>query len=300
MQATDRKNVLSHLRVREAMRKLAVHVPRDAPLERAARFTIKYKVNAILVTSENLEPVGVVSKTDLMGAYYAELPIETPVEAIMIGPPLFCRVDDSLESALESMRTNRIHRLFVLGDESDQAVGVLAYPDIVGLLYRYCHQCERSIIRSRGPDSDLSFADRFRVSEVMTPSVHAQRENETLLEVMESLSAHRLGAVLIKGGNDLPVGVLSKTDLIMAYKHAIPTSAEARTIMRSPVMTCDHDDPLVLAIQKMIFSDIYRLFVHRNHPENIVGVISLTDAARIRSGSCRACMSSRILIDTES
>ena len=51
-------------------------------------------------------------------------------------------------------------------------------------------------------------------------------------------------------------------------------------------------------IRKMIFSDIHRLFVRRPEEQDVGGVISLSDAARIRSGSCHACMSSRINMDT--
>jgi hypothetical protein len=44
----------------------------------------------------------------------------------------------------------------------------------------------------------------------------------------------------------------------------------------------------------MIFSDLDSLYVHRDSPTNIVGVLTLADVARLRSGSCRACMISRI------
>ena len=147
--------------VREAMRKLVTHLPKDASIEQAARYAIKYKVNAILITGENLEAIGVVSKTDLMGAYYAGLPVETAVQAIMVGPPMFCHLDDSLESALDIMRNSGIHRLYVVADTSNRAVGVLAYPDIVGLLYRYCHKCEKSITRLRGARSSESLASQL-------------------------------------------------------------------------------------------------------------------------------------------
>ena len=50
----------------------------------------------------------------------------------------------------------------------------------------------------------------------------------------------------------------------------------------------------------MIFSEVHRLFVYREDPQNIVGVLSLSDAARLRSGSCHACVSSRIKIDEHS
>jgi CBS domain-containing protein len=297
MSIIDRKNVLSGLMVREAMRKLVTHLPEDASIEQAARYAIKYKVNAILITGENLEAIGVVSKTDLMGAYYAGLPVETAVQAIMVGPPMFCHPDDSLESALDIMRNSGIHRLYVLADTSNRAVGVLAYPDIVGLLYRYCHKCEKSITRLRGARSSESLASQLMVREVMSPSVLAHGSDDTLLQVMEGLASHRFGAVLIRDSHGLPAGVLSKTDLIVAYKHRMPTDTKAREIMTHPVQACEQDEPLAMAIQKMIFSDIHRLFVYKEHPHNIIGVLSLTDAARVRSGSCRACTSSRIKVE---
>ncbi|MDP2864007.1 MAG: CBS domain-containing protein [Desulfobacterales bacterium] len=297
MPVIDRKNVLSGLMVREAMRKLVTHLPMDASIEQAARYAIKYKVNAILITGEKLEAIGVVSKTDLMGAYYAGLPVETAVQAIMVGPPMFCQMDDSLESALDTMRNSGIHRLYVVGDTPNRAAGVLAYPDIVGLLYRYCHKCEKSITRLRGTRSSDDLAGQLMVREVMSPSVLAHGADDTLLQVMEGLASHRFGAVLIRESHGLPAGVVSKTDMVIAYKHRIPTEAKAREIMAHPVHACEQDEPLAMAIQKMIFSDIHRLFVYKEHPHNIIGVLSLTDAARVRSGSCRACTSSRIIED---
>jgi CBS domain-containing protein len=60
---------------------------------------------------------------------------------------------------------------------------------------------------------------------------------------------------------------------------------------------CLSDDLLETAIKTMIHSDIHRLFVKAKDSETIVGVLSLSDAARHRSGSCHACISSRIQLD---
>jgi CBS domain-containing protein len=292
----DRENALKGLTVQDAMRRLVVDLFKDASIEQAIRFTIKYKANALLITNERHEGIGVVSKTDLMGAYYAELPLETPVAAIMVGSPAFCRQTDSLDSALDTMRGKGFHRLYVWDATPGQAVGVLAYPDIVGLLYRYCHQCPRSILRPRHAAADVAPAERYRVREVMTPSVRTHGPGESLLQVMEGLAVYRFGAVLISGEDGVPLGVVSKTDLMLAYKHRIAVDTPARAIMSSPVQSCDQDELLAPAVQRLIFSDVHRCFVHHAHPGNIVGVLSLSDAARVRSGSCRACLSSRIEI----
>ena len=72
------------------------------------------------------QPLGVVSKTDGVSAFYAGFPTDMPVENIMVGPPLFCFPDDELEVALDTMQQNRVHRLYVRGAESKNVTGVLA------------------------------------------------------------------------------------------------------------------------------------------------------------------------------
>jgi CBS domain-containing protein len=299
MPGMKRTNVLSGLTVRDASRRMVASLPQSATIEHAIRYTIKFKINAVLITGDAMEALGVVSKTDLMTAYYAGLPTATILRQIMVGPPLFCGMHDPLDSALDIMFSNRVHRLYVHKHDNDpnRVVGVLAYPDIVGLLYRYCHRCERSVGRMKRFRPDEEDMETLKAMEVMTPAVEAYGEHSTLLEVMEGLAAHRFGAVLIHGEDRLPVGVISKTDLMIAYKHGIPVDASASQIMNGPVLSCEQREPLVSAIRKMIFSDVHRLFVHKNVPENMVGVLSLSDAARVRSGCCRACVTGRIRVE---
>jgi len=296
MPVIDHRGVLKGLQVEEAMRRQVIQLARQATLEQAIRHTIKYKVNALLIVSDEHKAMGVVSKTDLMGAYYAGLPLETPAEAVMVGPPLFCHHDDSLESALDIMQTNRVHRLYVWSEVPHQAVGVLAYPDILGLLYRYCHRCERARHRSDAARG-ASLKDYLKVGEVMTPGILAFREDASLSQVMEGLAAYRIGAVLIRSEDERRAGVVSKTDLIAAYKHGVPVTEPARAVMNFPVQACEQGDFLDIALIQMISADVHRLFVYKSRPENLVGVLSLSDVVRFRCGTCRACVTSRIRID---
>jgi len=130
----------------------------------------------------------------------------------------------------------------------------------------------------------------------MTPGVQSFPEDASLLEVMGGLAANRLATVLIRDKADRPLGVVSKTDLIVAYKHGLSPDTPAREVMNTPVRTCRQEDYLALAIQELIFWDIHRVFVVRGEAQEIVGVLSLSDAARFRSGTCRACLVSRIAV----
>jgi CBS domain-containing protein len=214
----------------------------------------------------------------------------------MNAPPLFCRTDDSLDKALSRMRSSSIYRIYVLAPDTGNVMGVLAYPDIVGLLYRYCHVCEYSHLGKKRKQPEASVV-RYRVRDVMTQPVRSFSQTASLIQVMEGLSAFRFGAVLITNSQNEPAGVISKSDLTLAYKHGIPTETTAGTIMSSPVYACEANEYLEIAIQKMIFSEVHRLFVYRKNPRNMIGVLSLSDAARLRSGSCHGCVSSRIKID---
>jgi CBS domain-containing protein len=290
------KHTLSGLLVRRAMRRQVIALPQESSIDLSINHMIKYKINALLVTGEAGTPVGVVSKSDIMGAYYAGLPIASPLEHIMVGPPLFCRPDAALEEALDTMRTHSVYRLYVVKGDEDDLIGVLAYPDIVGLLYQYCHKCEyshRHQAQAAGADDEIK---RYRVAEVMTKDVQSVQATDTILTAMEVLSAYRFGAVLVRNGED-PCGVISKTDLALAYKHGVGPETAASEIMSAPVQLCRANDLMEDAIKTMIYSDVQRLFVKAALDDTVVGVFSLSDAARIRSGSCHACMTSRIQLD---
>ncbi len=130
----------------------------------------------------------------------------------------------------------------------------------------------------------------------MTTSVRACKTDDTLAEVIEELTTHRCGAVLIRNPAGHAAGVISKTDLAIAYRHGEKTGTPAKVVMRHPVLSCDANDFLSLALQQMLLKDVQRLFVYKDDPARIVGVLSLSDSARFRSGSCRACTSGRLIV----
>ncbi len=292
-------NTLRNLTVSRAMRRQIIILDQHKTIDHGINIIIKHKVNALLVVDSQLQPTGVVSKTDIMGAFYAGLPIDSPLEYIMVSPPLFCKATDSLETALEQMRSNKVYRLYVTDDQSADLVGALAYPDIVGLLYQYCHQCEYSHHNRKRHANEIDPIHRFKVRDIMTKGVTSVSTDKTLNTVMDALSAYRFGAMLITDTNNLPVGVISKTDLALTYKHGVTASVTADTVMSTPVHSCVTDTLVEEAIKKMILTDVHRLFVHEGNNNAIIGVISLSDAARCRSGSCHGCISSRIKIEEQ-
>lgn len=291
------RSVLSGIPVKEAMRRQVVRLPTEAVLTQCIGAMIKYKTNTVLVTDPKDIALGVVSKTDLISAFYAGLPIQTRLEHILVAPLRYCFPDDALEAALEVMQRNGIHQLYVFGSEFNKAIGILSYSDIVGLLYRYCRECRQSSVKGRLDLNATDARQRLIVADVMTPAVTYYRETDPIEKIIDGLTARRLGAVLIRNARGEPAGVISKTDLIIAYNHGIGLDIAARDIMTSPAQSCSRFDLLAHALQLMLLKDVQRLFVHDADGGDIIGILSLSDAARFRAGSCRACLPGRIITD---
>ena len=296
MTVIAKRSVLSGIPVNAAMRRQVISLPKTAVIGQGIRLMIRYHVHAILLTDDDI-PYGVVSKTDLMSALYAELPPETPLGDVMGSQPIACFPDDLLEDALEIMDAAGVHRLYVIGANREDVIGTVGHSDIVGLLYRYCRRCEHGTAKKRMKRSGADASARLRVKDVMTRDVVTSQVNEPLFAVIETLSTHNMGAVLVLDAAQTPAGVISKTDLIVAYHHGVQPEAQAREIMNTPIHRISVDALLAEAIQQMLVQDVQRLFVHDNisDPTHISGVLALSDSARFRSGSCRACIAGRLL-----
>lgn len=256
---------------------------------------VKHKVDAVLILDDLNRPAGVVSKTDLISACYTMLPVETPAGNLVARELVFCYADDLLEDAINRMQTHGIDRIYVRGKPINEIIGTLSCLEVVGLLYKYCRKCPRSIFRQQQENTES--VDRLRVREVMSTALHTCRSENDLSEVIETLTTSRCGAALILDGANRPAGVISKSDLVLACKHGRPISTPAGEIMQHPVWSCAVDSILAKSLQVMLIRDILQIFVYPEDPGNIVGVHSLSDSARFRSGSCRACIPGRMMTD---
>lgn len=296
MPVFETRNIFSGIAVSEAMRRQVIRLDRRTPVGQGIRWMTRYKTNAVLLTDDGT-PYGVVTKTDLMSAFYVQLPLETRLGDVMGNQLVACFPDDSVERALEIMAAAGVHQIYVTGANRKEIVGMVAYADILGLLYRYCRACDRGIAKKREKHIGADPSGRFSVRDVMTPEVRTCRNDDPLITVIDTLTAHRMGAVLINDQAKAPAGVISKSDLTLAYLHGKAPDTPAHEVMSAPVRAVKADKLLSDAIQQMLVWDVQRLFVHgdTSHPDQLIGVLALSDAARFRSGSCRACTAGRML-----
>lgn len=293
MLTNNQRKMLTGLPVGLAMRRHPLRLSLQRDLDAAISSLIKFKINAALINDPDKDSdLGVISKTDLMTLYYAGLALHTPLAEVYVSPLVAMGEEATLESALSRMQGQGVKRVYVRDSEWGEITGVLSHADIVGLLYRYCCRCETRASRSaEGMDQD----EFLLVRDVMRQDVVSCDPEQSIEEVLEILSAQPISALLVQEGHGGLPGAVSKTDLILAYRHGLPLQSSIREVASFPVLGCSVEEPLVRALRRMIMTDVQRLFVHSpEDPHRIQGVLSLTDAARARSGSCRACSASRI------
>jgi len=140
---------------------------------------------------------------------------------------------------------------------------------------------------------------RLIVKDVMTRQISSCVDDDTIQTGIETLMEIKSSAILVTDINQYPVGVLSKTDLNRAFAHCVPLVDSVSKIMGRPIVTCSPFDTLLDTLQKMLLLNLKRLFVVEPEDGKATGVLSLSDAARFRSGTCRACSATRELPSLE-
>jgi CBS domain-containing protein len=285
--STSKVNVLSSVTVAEAMRRQIVRCDPEESIARCIARMVKYKTGAVLVEEEGGACLGVVSKTDLAGMYYAGMDLDTRLGEIAGGDPLCCNPGDRLETALATMLDRGIRRVYV--HDGEEITGVVGYADIVGAMYRFCIRCRRNVYSS-GKLRPEAGGGWLTAEDVMHPGVMGCSASESLQQALETLLESRIGALAVFDDSEQkPVGVLSMSDAVLAYRHEVDQGISVERVMSAPVLTCEKSDSLTAILRTMIYADVQRIFVYDTRLDHLTGVLSLTDAARVRSGACKAC-----------
>jgi len=107
----------------------------DMPLADAAEIMEFYRVSGLPVVDWSGFLVGVISQTDLLHARTTDALWHAwpglTVRHLMTRPAVTIRSSATVEEAAELMERLRIHRLVVVADDGETAIGVLSVSDLV-------------------------------------------------------------------------------------------------------------------------------------------------------------------------
>lgn len=102
-------------------------VSRGTRLGEAARTLYEQDVGSVVV-QEGVEPVGMVTESDVVRLFVTGESPETPVEAVMSTPVVTVSPDADVDGACELFREHRINHLPVV--EDGRLVGIVSVPDV--------------------------------------------------------------------------------------------------------------------------------------------------------------------------
>jgi len=117
--------------VREVMSSPVIEAEEHETAEDAAKKMMKYGVGAIIVTGQSGEPVGIVTKTDLVNKVIAKnlKPNEVKLKDIMSTPLQTIDPDARIEDALRKMNKLKVNRLAVI--YKNRLAGLVSIKDIL-------------------------------------------------------------------------------------------------------------------------------------------------------------------------
>ncbi|MEO9309777.1 MAG: CBS domain-containing protein [Nitrososphaera sp.] len=120
------KRSLSEIPIREAMRKDLITIVADLEdfLHQCATRMVTFKIGSIIVTDENGDLVGIVTKTDIADVFATKYPGRYKVRDYMSEKTVTCRNSDQLRYALEILNKNDVSRLIVT-DNAGHVMGLV-------------------------------------------------------------------------------------------------------------------------------------------------------------------------------
>lgn len=127
---------MAEKKVRDGMHKGVISCRRDTPVEEVAKTMEGKDISALVVADEQGDAVGVISRTDLVNARFAQLYLKhwrgMTAEHLMSNPIISVSPDTGIEAAVRRLQEKRIHRLVVVEESAGHTrpVGILSVTDL--------------------------------------------------------------------------------------------------------------------------------------------------------------------------
>jgi CBS domain-containing protein len=119
---------------------------------------------------------------------------------------------------------------------------------------------------------------RARVENLMTAGVVSLRADTSLAEAARTLACHAFGALPVVDVDDVPIGIVSETDMMRVLLASAAAAGTVREFMSTPVEVIDEMAGADEAIRRMLSLRIHHLPVVRSG--KLVGMVTPGDVVR--------------------
>ena len=171
-----------------------------------------FKIGCVVLTDDNGELIGIVSRTDIAKAYSVAFGGKYLVKDYMTKKVVTCRKSDSLKYALDLINRNEVSRL-VVTDENGSPIGLVT----TNTFLTHSDYFTNDKTRSRDYLLPLNKGDKLTVANMLTDEMLTIDQEEDLAAAASLMVKNKINGIPVVDSSKNLVGVISKTDIVRAF-----------------------------------------------------------------------------------
>jgi CBS domain-containing protein len=250
--------------------------PAATSLGEVAALLDQHQIHALVVTSHDGVPLGIITDFDLLAAEWLSVDEESlntmrnmTAGDLMTSPIETVDIDTPVQEAASRMVGKDIHRMLVT--DQDQPAGIISISDFVAGI------AEQEPVK------------RETVGDVMSDTFLVCREKTPVLSAARTMTQAGWRSIIVVNARGQPQGVVAGRDLVHLAGRPVEESMVVSQLMSRSLITTDINSSLQQAADLMIKNHRHRLIVvDKDDPDSFpLGVISSMDivAAMARPNS---------------
>ena len=125
----------------------------------------------------------------------------------------------------------------------------------------------------------------MKIKDAMSARIVSLKQTDTITDASKKMKANRISCLPIVDDKEIPIGIITTTDLVNIYTSAseerhIDPWDEVSKFMSSPVICINQDDSIKKASKIMQEKNFHHLIVEDEN-KKMVGILSTFDIARV-------------------
>ncbi|MCS4542299.1 MAG: CBS domain-containing protein [Euryarchaeota archaeon] len=191
------------MKVADIMTDEIVIVKPTEPLAHIRKLLLKHEISRLVVVDDMFNPIGIISKHDIAratskgGPPWRRRPIDRiPAQRLMTSNIKTIDLDLPVKEVAQIMLSNKLGGLPVI--EDNKLVGIITKTDMT----RFYAENGKS---------------KAKIVDLMTNNVITVNNLHSLSHVIKTLNKHKIARLVVVGGVNQPVGILTLSDLSFAF-----------------------------------------------------------------------------------
>ncbi len=212
---------IGEISVKDVMSGDLVTIKRNGTIPECAKLMKNNNISSVIVLNEDKSLTGIVTKTDLVGAFLINGVANEEVSKFMTRKVVTVDPKDLLLVAESVLINNKISRVVVTREK--KPVGIITYRDFLpaktpNWIQEYYETEDLAELKNqpRPNEFNASRLDRsltFRAEDIMTPNPVVINKNEFIFKAALLMIRHQISGLPVVN-NNLLVGIITKSDIV--------------------------------------------------------------------------------------